>query len=85
MQVPPCDRHGNHFLIVEIGKLLMVKLSRLSQIRENRESFPPRMFCRIRYVAWRFTHASTGTKTKKLAKFFNHKNEFVKYMSTKPI
>ena len=26
------------------------KHSRLSQIRENRESFPPRMFYRIRYV-----------------------------------
>ena len=27
----------------------MGKHSRLSQIRENRESFPPRMFYRIRY------------------------------------
>ena len=29
----------------------MVKLSRFAKIRENRESFPPRMFCRIRYLA----------------------------------
>ena len=28
----------------------MVKLSRLAKIRENHESFPPRMFQRIRYV-----------------------------------
>ena len=28
----------------------MVKLSRFAKIRENRESFPPRMFCRIRYM-----------------------------------
>ena len=28
----------------------MVKLSRFAKIRENRESFPPRIFCRIRYV-----------------------------------
>ena len=27
----------------------MVKLSRLAKIRKNRESFPPRMFQRIRY------------------------------------
>ena len=27
----------------------MVKHSRFAKIRENRESFPPRMFCRIRY------------------------------------
>ena len=29
----------------------MVKLSRFAKIRENRESFPPRMFCRIRYIS----------------------------------
>ena len=34
----------------EEGKLSVVKLSRFVKIRENRESFPPRMFCRIRYV-----------------------------------
>ena len=28
----------------EEGKLSMVKLSRFAKIRENRESFPPRMF-----------------------------------------
>ena len=30
-------------------KYLMGKLSRLSKIRE---SFPPRLFCRIRYTVW---------------------------------
>ena len=51
MQWPPCDRHGImiKFSNCEEGKLSMVKLSRFAKIRENRESFPPQMFCRIRY------------------------------------
>ena len=46
MQWPPCDRHGImiKFSKCEEGKLSMVKLSRFAKIRENRESFPPRMF-----------------------------------------
>ena len=42
----PCDRHGImiKFSNCEEGKLSMVKLSRFAKIRENRESFPPRMF-----------------------------------------
>ena len=46
MQWPPCDRHGImiKFSDCEEGKLSMVKLSRFAKIRENRESFPPRMF-----------------------------------------
>ena len=46
MQWPPCDRHGImiKFSNCEEGKLSMVKLSRFAKIRENRESFPPRMF-----------------------------------------
>ena len=41
MQWPPCDRHGimMKFSNCEEGKLSMVKLSRFSKIRENRESF----------------------------------------------
>ena len=35
----------------EAGKVSMVKHSRFAKIRENRESFPPRMFWRIRYLA----------------------------------
>ena len=39
-------RHGImiKFSNCEEGKLSMVKLSRFAKIRENRESFPPRMF-----------------------------------------
>ena len=39
----PCDRHGImiKFSNCEEGKLSMVKLSRFTKIRENRESFPP--------------------------------------------
>ena len=46
MQWPPCDRHGImiKFSNCEEGKLSVVKLSRFAKIRENRESFPPRMF-----------------------------------------
>ena len=42
----PCDRHGIiiKFSNCEEGKLSMVKLSRFAKIRENRKSFPPRMF-----------------------------------------
>ena len=40
------DRHGImiKFSNCEEGKLSMVKLSRFAKIRENHESFPPRMF-----------------------------------------
>ena len=46
MQWLPCDRHGImiKFSNCEEGKLSMVKLSRFAKIRENRESFPTRMF-----------------------------------------
>ena len=46
MQWPTCDRHGImlKFSNCEEGKVSMVKLSRFAKIRENRESFPPRMF-----------------------------------------
>ena len=46
MQWPPCDRHGImiKFSNCEEGKLSTVKLSRFAKNRENRESFPPRMF-----------------------------------------
>ena len=46
MQWPPYDRHGImiKFSNCEEGNLSMVKLSRLSKIHENRESFPHRMF-----------------------------------------
>ena len=42
----PCDRHGImiKFSNCEEGKLSMGKLSRFAKIRENRKSFPPRMF-----------------------------------------
>ena len=42
----PYDRHGItiKFSNCEEGKLSIVKLSRFAKIRENRESFPPRMF-----------------------------------------
>ena len=50
----PCHRHGImiKFSSCEEGKLSMVKLSRFAKIRENCESFPPRMFCGIRYKGW---------------------------------
>ena len=46
MQWPPYDRHGImiKFSNFEEGKLTMIKLSHFAKIRENRESFPPRMF-----------------------------------------
>ena len=42
----PCDHHGImiKFSNCEEGKLSMVKLLRFAKIRENRKSFPPRMF-----------------------------------------
>ena len=51
----PCDRHGIMIKLSnrEEGKLSMVKLLRFAKIRENRESFPPGMFCRIRYMVGR--------------------------------
>ena len=47
----------------------MVKHSRFAKIRESRESFPPRMFCRIRYTEYYASGSNqdkifTCTKTK---------------------
>ena len=37
----PCDRHG---IMIKFSNCEEGKLSRFAKIRENRESFPPRMF-----------------------------------------
>ena len=41
MQWSACDRHG---IMIKFSNCEEGKLSRFAKIRENRESFPPRMF-----------------------------------------